>query len=1725
MEYYLAHTDYPIWEVIQRGNGPVSVSTDTNGVIKVLHPKTAEEILARERERKARTTLLMALPEDHLAKLHKMTDAKQMWEAIKSRFGGNDESKKMQNQLEIHGACISTEDANQKFLRDFESDVKGSTASSSSTQNVEFVSENTSSTNEVSTAYGASSSSGHNPQRESSSSYADELTFSFFANQSSGPQLDHKDLEQLHQEGALCTITTKGAFDLEFNTSKGCVLFIAAGGLRLAWVNPRRGLRLGGSQPTTRVRRVESQADKDSLVRGVGTAGGKFVGLAVETAARGKGMSGLVLTTEKGAFGLGLTAAGAAFGGNTTGEEEMDLKWQVAMISIRLKKFYKKTGRRLQFDAKEPVGFDKTKVECFNCHNTGHFARECRSKGNQESRRRDAGNTGYKAKDNRRRPGKQEEPKALVTLDGDGVDWTGHAEDEQENFALMAYSNSGSNTEREQLGDASIEIQAYTQALKKVEAQLVAHQQNQLWYKEKIRFMKIDLDDKTDVLTYHKKLLAEAEKEKEELKAKVEKWHNSSKSLNILLNSQMSARDKAGIGYGDQMNKGVLVMHMTGNKAYLVEYQDYNGGPVAFGGSKCYITGKGKIKTGKLDFKDVCFVKELQHFNLFSVSQMCDKKNKVLFTDTECLVLSSDFKLPDENQVLLRVSRQNNMYSFNLENIIPTGGLRLLIAKATLDESNKCIGRMFDGKSEMVLGKGPNWLFDLDYLTDSMNYQPVRSENQANKHAGLKEANHSVVKSSEAKNKDLPYRKKAIGTKWVLEIRRMKEVLWLRNSKVGCLGDIGRGKDRTMMRVDTEEELLDKDFFIKKDKNDILNPKKFDFASVKTASTSIETQKPLVKDEEATDVDVHIYRSMISSLMYLTASRPDIMFAVCACSRFQVTLKTSHLNTVKRIFRYLKGKPKLGLWYPRVSSFDLEAYSDSDYAGSNLDRKSTTGGCQFLGRRLISWQCKKQTIVATSTIEAEYVAAANCYGQVLWIQNQMLDYGFNFMNTKIYIDNESTICIVKNPVFHSKTKHIEIRHHFIRDAYEKKLIQVLKIHTDDNVADLLTKAFDVSSEQKDLDNGNVTPLFNSMLVQPTEDKGEVSERPYESQPIPSPTHPSKDQPESQPDPSPRPSSSIPIHDSNPEGSSGNHGGQSYSDRSLSGNEDGLTLQSVYDLCISLCKQVTAQAVEIKILKAQIKQLKKKARPVINHHKAWFRAARLKKQQKKKDMENQRREGVYLNRGGKLSILPKDYTLAQDKGKIDFKVKEPKTSSKTEELHLSGDTLVIKDKGSAENGGSTKDIDLQQSTVKPDEGTDKQNGGTDRTKVSTDSFVEGTAEIKDQVSGESDTPTVPTMTSTPTPIVFADDETIAQVLVIMSQNKINPKAKGKGMIKEEDESDTESEDITEAKKKFKMLANEEEMVRKVQEEWEAEEEKERLAEEEATKAAFTNAEKFTIEERAKLLHDTIAAQRKFLAQQRSEVIKNKLPSRIQLRNQMMTYLKHVGGKKHSDLKTKNFEEIQVLYEKVKRSDENFIAIGSVEDEKLMKDLNKKAANIKKADSIKEESKEEEDDLSAIYQLVMDIYQDEIPEGFDSSYFELHGSSWVHTLMTEEGLVIHMLVEKKYPLRKKVLLQMLELKLESKKDSTMALELIRFVKEVNCRVGKPKNSMHGIVKSNTVFGKDKSNLLIVDSLLKTIRFSIHLVVYNEELAIPEQTATGKGTSNPLMAGSLPKTTKPT
>ncbi|GJR81495.1 putative ribonuclease H-like domain-containing protein [Tanacetum coccineum] len=268
---------------------------------------------------------------------------------------------------------------------------------------------------------------------------------------------------------------------------------------------------------------------------------------------------------------------------------------------------------------------------------------------------------------------------------------------------------------------------------------------------------------------------------------------------------------------------------------------------------------------------------------------------------------------------------------------------------------------------------------------------------------------------------DLPYGKRAIGTKWVYRNKKDERGIVIRNKVRLCTDD--RKKCIFLFLGKIEEEVY-------------------------------VCQPPGFEDLEFPDI---VYK--VEKALYGLHQAPRSLKNPPTYQR------VTHLHAMKRIFRYLKGQPKLGLWYPKDSPFDLEAYTDSDYAGASLDRKSTTGSCQFLGSRLISWQCKKHTIVANSTTEAKYVAAASCYRQVLWIQNQMMDYGYNFMNNKIFIDNESTICIVKNQVFHSKTRHIEIRHHFIKDFNEKKLIQMIKIHTDQNVTDLLTKAFDVGRFQ------------------------------------------------------------------------------------------------------------------------------------------------------------------------------------------------------------------------------------------------------------------------------------------------------------------------------------------------------------------------------------------------------------------------------------------------------------------------------------------------------------------------------------------------------------------------------------------------------------------------------------------------------------------------------------
>ncbi|GJY88088.1 putative ribonuclease H-like domain-containing protein [Tanacetum coccineum] len=266
--------------------------------------------------------------------------------------------------------------------------------------------------------------------------------------------------------------------------------------------------------------------------------------------------------------------------------------------------------------------------------------------------------------------------------------------------------------------------------------------------------------------------------------------------------------------------------------------------------------------------------------------------------------------------------------------------------------------------------------------------------------------------------------------------------------------------------------------FISQDKYVARILKKFGFTNVKTTSTPMETQKPLLKDKDGEEVDVYMYRLMIGSLMYLTPSRSDIMFAVYACARYQVNPKVSHLHAVKRIFRYLKGQPRLGLWYPKDSPFDLVAYTDSDYAGASLDRKSTTGGCQFLGCRLISWQCKKQTVVANSPTEAKYMAASSSYGQVLWIQNQLLDYGYNFMHTKILIDNNSMLRNLDNV-----SSKILMYPRFVQ-FFMNQQVEGMPTHKRKYVVPYHTKKVFRNMKRVGKDfSGNVTPLFPTMVVQ------------------------------------------------------------------------------------------------------------------------------------------------------------------------------------------------------------------------------------------------------------------------------------------------------------------------------------------------------------------------------------------------------------------------------------------------------------------------------------------------------------------------------------------------------------------------------------------------------------------------------------------------------------------
>ncbi|GJR08870.1 putative ribonuclease H-like domain-containing protein [Tanacetum coccineum] len=1074
---------------------------------------------------------------------------------------------------------------------------------------------------------------------------------------------------------------------------------------------------------------------------------------------------------------------------------------------------------------------------------------------------------------------------------------------------------------------------------------------------------------------------------------------NKAKGGLMLLRPQLAGfRKPKTVGNPQQKEykeKGVIdsgcSRHMTGNRCYFTEYEDYDGGFVSFGDGKGRISGKGKIKTGTLYFDNVYFCKELK-YNLFSVSQICDKKNNVLFTDTECLVSYSDFKLLDESQVLLRVPRKDNIYSVDLKSVVSTKGLTCLFAKVTVDESNLWHWRLghinFKNMNKLVRGNLvrrilPSKIFENDlffvllvrgkqhkafYVTMELEFKnsvmnqfyemkrikrefsvartPQQNGVAERRNRTLIEAARTITSYELIRGKEPPLivfyetllgvlyllkyqgssrariegksdegffvghaekntepeqeyilipictidplifidpkkvwttgvystmargpleQNGSLGTKWVFRKKKDEKGTIVRNNArlvaQGYTQEEGIDYDEVFSLVARIEAIrcmcanqdlqfpdkvykvekalyglhqaprawyetfstyliengfrrgtIDKTLFIKKDKGDIFQDKyvadilkKFDYVIVKTTSTPLETNKALVKDEEAEAIVVHLYRSMIGSLMYLTASRPDIMFAVCACAR--------------------------------DSPFDLEAFSDSDYARASLDRKSTIGGCQFLSKRLISWQCKKQTIVANSTTKAEYVVATNCYRQLIIHIEALFEgrlYGTMCISTA---DSTSWMLRMECKELPSDENGLIL---FWNTATSKTVYSVKQIHA---IVDGKAVVISESSVRNDL-------LFDD------EDGNEYR---WQSQ-------------------APR-----------------NHGGalaQTRSERVLEKTNEpplpeGHTSRSVegsiehtfelMDIVLDLEKEKDAQAMEILKLKQRVKKLERKRKSSISHP----------------------RRRIYRQ------VKSSDNDLDEEDAS-----KQRRKSDKTKSMFKDSDFDVLDDDMENVEGETVNTATTGVSVV--------------RALVTTVGVAISTAEPR----------TPPTTAAT----AFIDDElTIAQTLVKIRSKK----AKEKGVaFRDVEETPRLTRSTTTLQPLPTIDPKDKELAQRLHKEELAEldrAQKEKQKQEEATNAALAEEfdeiqsrmdvdhelavrltheeqEKYIIEERATLLAEYFERRKKQLAAKRAEEIRNKPPTRAQVRNRMITYLKYMGKYTHQQLKHKTLEELQKLYQK-------------------------------------------------------------------------------------------------------------------------------------------------------------------------------------------------------------------
>ncbi|GJX83064.1 uncharacterized mitochondrial protein-like protein [Tanacetum coccineum] len=834
------------------------------------------------------------------------------------------------------------------------------------------------------------------------------------------------------------------------------------------------------------------------------------------------------------------------------------------------------SSRKLTINCNESVGFDKSIVKCYNCHKKGHFAKECRALRNQD----------YKNKESTRRimPVETSTSTALVSCDGlGGYDWSNQAE-EGPNYALMDYSPLN-------FKKSELMVLAYKSGLESVEEKLEVYKANESIYSQDIKVLKFEIECKDIAIRELRKKLEIAQKEKDGIQFNVDKFENASKSLNKLIESQIVDNCKKGLGYNavpppytgnfmpptpdlsftgldEFVNKPVVENRKSDeevskvvrksndspiiedwvsdrNMSYLTDHEEIDGGYVDFGGNPKgeKITGKGKAAQSLL-FTWVLFLATkdetsgiLKSF-ITGIENLVDHKVKVIRCDN-----GTEFKNKEMNQFCemeeavntacyvqnrVLVVKPHNKTPYELfHGRTPTlGFMRLFGCPVTILNTIDHLGK-FDGKANEgffvryslnskafrvfnsrtriveenlhirfsestpnVVGSGPDWLFDIDALTRTMNYEPIVAGTQSNGFAYTKASDNADPKSSQddgskpssddRKKVDEDSRKdskgidqenednvnstnnvnaastnevNAVGGKTSIKLPFDPNMPELEDYSIfeddedvdhpldQVVGDLQSSTQTRRMSKSLEEHRFEepkKVIHALKDPSwieaiqeellqfklqevwtlvDLLNGKraidtKWGFRNKKDewgivirnkarlitkiwvyrsqdCKHTNRNSKPFAKDENGEEVDVHMYRSMIGSLMYLTSSRPDIMFVVCACARYQVNPNVSHLHAVKRIFRYLKGQPKLGLWYLKDSPFNLVAYTNSDYAGASLDRKSTTRGCQFLRSRLISWQGKKQTVVANSTTKDEYVAASSSCGQVKTVNGEV----------------------------------------------------------------------------------------------------------------------------------------------------------------------------------------------------------------------------------------------------------------------------------------------------------------------------------------------------------------------------------------------------------------------------------------------------------------------------------------------------------------------------------------------------------------------------------------------------------------------------------------------------------------------------------------------------------------------------------------------------------------